>query len=207
MYTHHQYRTITTKMSPKLHLFWWITWLTVGVLVWGLIIATVTRAVQPESYIATSWFGMRGTPRTTIVASCSNSGKQSVWIAETGTQFLDIIQVGSMNGVLFYAYGRGVPNGANSLYVEKHLGSSGSKWHYYSLILAAHVWTITIDGSVVARISDAFRTWKLHQTQVMVEGDLPFGKASCILPKGTWRVGNYGPMPVADFGANWWIVK
>ena len=188
------------------HAFWWAFWIVACLLFWVVLFVAVTRAAEPMTYVATTWFGMRGAPRTAISATCRNAGHQAVWVAETGTQMLDIIQVGTWDGTLFYAYGRGVPNGPGSLYVEKHLGPSGAGPHRYGLTLAARVWTLTVDGRAVARIPDTFRTWSLRASQVMAEGDLPFGPASCSLPPGTWNVGGYGPWPPSDFGADWWSV-
>ena len=45
-----------------------------------------------------------------------------------------------------------------------------------------------------------------HATQVMAEGDLPFGPASCSA-SGNWSFGGYGPQPAFDFSANGWNVK
>ena len=185
---------------------WWALWLCVGALSWLLLGVAVTHAAWSEATVATSGFGMRGAPRLAATAICANAGHEAVWVAETGTQFLDIIQVGAMDGTLFYAYGRGVPNAAGSLYVERHLGPSGTGAHRYGLSLAARVWTLTVDGRVVARIPDTFRTWRLRQTQVMAEGDLPMGTASCSAP-GAWRFGGYGPQPPVTFGADWWRVR
>lgn len=179
--------------------------LAVGVLLLLIVTTGTAHAAWPENYVATSGFGMRGAPRTTISATCRSIGHQAVWVAETGTAFLDIIQVGSQDGTLFYAYGRGVPNGPGSLYVERHLGPSGTGPHRYGLALYRRVWTLTIDGRTVAQVPDTFRTWRLRATQVMAEGDLPFGPASCSA-QGTWNFGGYGPQPVTDFGATWWKV-
>jgi hypothetical protein len=163
-------------------------------------------ALLAPNSIATSGFGMHGAPRLSMSATCRNSGHQAVWVAQTGTAFLDIIQVGTMDGEWFYAYGRGVPNGPGSLYVERHLGASGTGRHLYGVTLEAKVWTLTIDGRVVAVIPDTFRTWRLRATQVMAEGDLPFGSASCSFPAGSWTYGGYGPQPPNSFGATSWRV-
>lgn len=188
---------------------WWTFWIVVSLGLWAVILTPFTRAESAwtEDYIASTWYGMWGAPRLETTATCQSSGHQAVWVAQTGTRFLDIIQVGSMDGDLFYAYGRGVPNGEGSLYVEKHLGPSGTGPHRYGLSLSAHVWTISIDGRTVARIPDAFRTWRLQDTQVMAEGELPFGPVSCVLPVGRWYSMGYGPQPVGTFGARWWRVR
>ena len=165
----------------------------------------IAHAGWTQSTIATSGFGMRGVPRLAITATCRNAGHEAVWVAETGSAFLDIIQVGAMDGSLFYAYGRGEPNGVGSLYVERHLGPSGTGAHVYGLSLAARVWTITIDGRTVARIPDTFRSWPLRATQVMAEGNLPFGAASCT-SAGQWNFGGYGPSPRVWISANSWRV-
>ncbi len=171
---------------------WWTLWLCIGALLWADLFAVVTRA---DSTIATTWTGMRSASSLSASAVCRNTGHESVWVAETGTAFLDIIQVGDLDGTLFYAYGRGVPNGPDSLYIERHLGPAGTGPHRYGVTLAAHRWTLTIDGRIVARITDSFRTWRLHETQVMAEGILPFGRASCVAPAGRWYFGGYGPQP------------
>ncbi len=178
----------------------------VTITVIGWIDPGIIRAGWTESTIPTSGFGMFGPPRLSVTATCRNTGHEAVWVAETGTDFLDIIQVGDMDGSLFLAYGRGVPNGQGSLYVERHLGPAGTGPHRYGLSLAARTWTLTIDGRVVAQIPDSFRTWRLRATQVMAEGDLPFGAASCSAA-GAWHFGGYGPQPVRSFGADWWSVR
>ena len=194
---------------PNWRVHWALAFL-VSLVLWALIFAlvfvAVTHAAWSESTVSTTGLGMRGAPSLSVSATCSNAGHEAVWIAETGTQYLDIIQVGAMDGSLFYAYGRGVPNEAGSLYVERHLGPSGRGSHRYGLSLAARVWTMTIDSRVVARIPDTFRIWHLHATQVMAEGDLPFGPAACQLTAGRWYFGGYGPQPLTDFGLNWWKI-
>ena len=173
----------------------------------GILLAGASPAfAQDNSWIATTWWGAWGAPRAYTTATCRTTGPEAIWIAQTGTAFLDIIQVGTVNGHFFYAYGRGVPNGPGSLYVEKHLGLSGAGNHTYGLRLATRVWTLTIDGRVVARISDAFRTWKVRETQIMSEGDLPMGPAYCRFPGTGWNFGGYGPQPPQGLGANWWSV-
>ena len=73
--------------------------------------------------------------------------------------------------------------------------------------LSAGLWRLTIDGRTVARIADTFRTWKFRATQIMAEGDLPFGRASCISPARGWTFGGDGPQPAkTNFGSNWWSV-
>ena len=194
------------------HPHWWIHWgiaflvsLALWAVIFALVFVAVTHAAWSESTVSSTGLGMRGAPRLSISATCSNAGHEAVWVAETGTQYLDIIQVGSMDGELFYAYGRGVPNGPGSLYVERHLGPSGTGPHRYGVTLAAHTWTLTIDDRVVARIPDTFRTWRLRATQVMAEGTT-FGPAACRLPVGRWYFGGYGPQPLTDFGLNWWKI-
>ena len=186
-------------------LWTWLPILIGLVIFWSLVFATTTSAAWSESTVSPSGFGMRGAPRLSVTATCRNTGHEAVWVAETGSAFLDIIQVGAMDGDLFYAYGRGVPNGAGSLYVERHLGRSGTGAHRYGLVLSQRIWTLTIDGRTVARIADTFRTWRLRATQVMSEGELPFGAASCV-SAGRWNFGGYGPQPRLRFGADWWSV-
>ena len=159
-----------------------------------------------DSSIASTWTGAWTAPRSSTVVTCRSAGPQSVWVAETGTQFLDIIQVGTIDGQFFYAYGRGVPNGAGSLYVEKRLGKSGTGWHTYGITHAGS-WTLTIDGRSVAVISDTFRTWAFRATQVMAEGNVAtMGTASCDLPVAAWSFGGHGPQPAFSFTANSWSV-
>ena len=185
---------------------WWTLWLCVGALMWAGIFAVVTHAAWSESTISPSGLGMTGPPSLSASAVCRNAGHEAVWIAETGSDYLDIIQVGDMDGTLFYAYGRGVPNGPGSLYREIHLGPAGTGPHRYGISLASRVWTISIDGRVVARIPDSFRTWPLRATQVMAEGTLPFGAASCS-SAGRWRFGGYGPAPRWSFGTDRWAIR
>ena len=171
-----------------------------------LVLAGPVHAGWTPSTIATTWFGEFGAPRLSMQATCRNGGHEAVWVAETGYAFLDIIQVGVVDGELFYAYGSGTPGVPGSTFREVHLGPSGTGPRRYGLALAAHVWTLRIDDRVVARVPDTFRRWRLHQTQVMAEGDLPFGPAACRLPVGRWYAGGYGPQPLTDFGLNWWAI-
>ena len=64
---------------------------------------------KDEGYIATTWTGAWTAPRTSTVATRRSDGQQAVWVAVTGTALLNIIQVGSFDGDLFYAYGDGNP--------------------------------------------------------------------------------------------------
>ena len=155
--------------------------------------------------ISPTGFGMWSSPSLSAEATCYNTGPQAVWIGETGTQYLDIMQIGTMNGQYFYAYGRGVPNGANSLYVQKYIGKANAAPHHYSLSLSSHIWKLSIDNKVVATISDTFRTWSIRETQVMVEGTLPFNHASCT-SQGYWYFGGYGPQPASTITTNGWKV-
>ena len=185
--------------------FNWAAWLLVGAMFWLCVGIAVTRA--DEGYIASTWTGAWTAPRSSTMATCRSAGPQSVWVAETGTQLLDIIQVGTIDGQFFYAYGRGTPNGAGSLYVEKRLGPSGTGWHTYAVVHSGATWTLTIDGRTVAVVSDTFRTWAFRATQVMAEGTLPFGTASCRLPSASWTFGGHGPQPPFDFTATSWTVQ
>ncbi|MHB8674580.1 MAG: hypothetical protein ACYDAK_13010 [Candidatus Limnocylindrales bacterium] len=179
--------------------------LVLGGLIWSLGVNAIVRAGWTDSTIAATWFGMFRAPALTASATCRNTGHEAVWVAETGTDFLDIIQVGSQDGDLFYAWGSGHPNGIGSVFTERHLGPAGTGPHRYGLTLAVRVWTLTIDGRTVARISDSFRTWRLRATQVMSEGTLPFNTASCSSP-GRWHFGGYGPQPNRTIGPTWWTV-
>ena len=194
-------------MTQRQHLFNWAAMLLVGAMFWLLMGIAVTHAAWPENYIASTWTGAWTAPRSNTTVTCRSKGPQAVWVAEAGTQMLDIIQVGSVGGQFFYAYGRGVPTGAGSLYVEKHLGRSGTGWHTYGVTHAGASWTLTINGRSVAVVSDTFRTWAFHQTQVMAEGDLAtMGTAACRLPTAMWTFGGNGPQPPFDFGATWWTI-
>ena len=75
----------------------------------SLIVGVGIGHAKDERYIATTWTGAWTAPRTSTVATCRSDGHQAVWVAVTGTALLDIIQVGSIDGDLFYAYGDGVP--------------------------------------------------------------------------------------------------
>ena len=174
-------------------------------LLMAMLVGSAGVSVASLTSIPPTGFGMRGAPRLTLVATCSSVGHQAVWAAETGTEYLDIIQIGTMAGKFFYAYGRGNPNAPGSLYVEKQLGPSGTGPHRYSLSLANRIWSLGIDNRVVATVSDTFRTWKLRASQIMAEGTLPFGTARCSSP-GYWNFGGYGPQPTRLFGHDWWSV-
>jgi hypothetical protein len=199
---------------------WLVFWLAVCLTFWLALGYTVTHAT--DYLFASTWSGAWNSPQKYTTATCRAAGihagyPQSVWIAQTGTALLDIIQVGTVNGRYFYAYGRGVPNGPGSLYVEKDFGSAGTGPHTYRIQLESAidynrlnitgaVWLLTIDGIPVARISDSFRTWKIRHTQIMTEGDLPIGAASCRFPGTGWNFGGYGPQPPFHFTNNWWSV-
>jgi len=172
---------------------------------WAGIFVVVTHAWS-ESTVSPSGWGMAGPSKLAASAVCRDTGHEAVWVAETGIDYLDIIQVGDMGGSLFYAYGRGNPGAPGSLYREVHLGPAGSGPHRYGMTLAAHRWTLTIDGRVVARIADSFRSWRLRETQVMAEGALPFGAASCV-SAGRWHFEGYGAIPRWTGGADWWAVR
>ena len=44
-----------------------------------------------------------------------------------------LIQIGTLGGRYFAAWGNGVPNGAGSSYVQRDLGPTSPGWHVYAL--------------------------------------------------------------------------
>jgi hypothetical protein len=101
---------------------------------------------------------------------------QAVYVSEGGSQYLDIIQVGAkidLNGRrhLFAAWGRGVPNGAGSLYEERDLGTVGTGSHSYTLRLSSGVWRMYVDGARRLSVPDAFRTWTTRSTHAANEAE------------------------------------
>ena len=65
------------------------------------------------------------------------------------------------------------------------------------MALVSGKWVLSIDGRVVARVPAP--TWKVRATQVMAEGDLPMGAATCYLPVAGWSFGGHGPQPSMTF--------
>ena len=173
-----------------------------GAILVGLL---VPRALA-DSSIATTWTGAWGSPALAVSATCRATGREAVWAAETGTRFLDIIQVGTLDGRYFAAWGNGVPNGAGSSYVQRDLGPTPAGAHVYRVALAAHVWSLSIDGRVRVRVADGFRHWRLVYSQVQAEGSLPFGAASCSFSMRHVLYGGHGPQPPTRIGAGWWAV-
>ena len=117
-----------------------------------------------------------------------------------------LIQIGTLGGRYFAAWGNGVPNGAGSSYVQRDLGPTSPGWHVYRVTLAGGVWSLSIDGRVRVRVADTFRHWRLVYSQVQAEGDLPFGPATCHYALRNVRLGGHGPQPPTRFGAGWWAV-
>lgn len=148
-------------------------------------------------------------------AAATVGGSQSVWVAVGGSHFLDIIQVGAMvhpDGTrhFFAAWGRGVPNGADSLYIERDLGPTDRSWHSYTLTLSGSGgwWSMYIDGVWRLDVSDSFRNWYLGKTTVANEAEPPNARLggtqslpaqaqlARVLISGVWRLpatGSYGP--------------
>ncbi len=174
----------------------------------GLVLAgLLVPSVMADGYVASTWTGAWGAPSLSVSATCRSTGRQAVWAAETGTRFLDIVQVGVRGGRWFAAWGNGVPNGAGSSYAERDLGRATTGWHAYRVSLASHVWSLSIDGRVRVRVADTFRHWLLRSSQVMAEGDLPFGHAMCRYSLRNAHTGGYGPQPpTLRIGIGWWSV-
>ncbi len=161
----------------------------------SLVAGMAVPRVMADGHIASTWTGAWGDPSLTVSATCRSTGRQAVWAAETGTRFLDIVQVGIRSGRFFAAWGNGVPGGVGSSYAERDLGRAAPGWHRYRVALRARVWYLFVDGRVRIRVSDAFRHWRLRHSQVMAEGDLPFGRASCrYTMRGAFH-GGYGHQP------------
>jgi|ERR1035437_5917955 hypothetical protein len=173
-----------------------------------LALSLLVGMASPRTLAASKqWWGLRAPSSLTVSGSCHNSGSQYVWIAEAGSAFLDIIQVGVMGQTFFYAYGSGTPNAPGSNYTEIHLGNAGIGSHSYSIAFVRPTWTIKIDGRVVATVNDAFRTWTLRSSQTMAEGTT-FGKSGCTVNGSGWQMSGYGTTepPTFDFGNNWWSI-
>lgn len=156
--------------------------------------------------VASTWTGAWGSPALAVSARCSSTGPQAVWAAETGSQFLDIIQVGTIGGRYFAAWGNGTPNGAGSSYVQRDLGPTTSGQHVYAVALSDHRWRLSIDGRVRLVVLDTFRHWRLQYSQVQAEGVLPFGHAACSFTMRHVVYGGQGPQGPSRIGAGWWSV-
>ena len=181
----------------------WIAWLLIGALCWLLLGVVVTRA---NDVVYSTWTGFTANPSLTVSARCLNTGSEYVWAAETGTQLLDIIQIGSVGSQFFYAYGNGTPGATGSSYVEHEFGYNDGNYHTYGISFVRPYWYLSIDGTVQATISDSFRGWTLQHTKVMAEGNLPFGWARCYSTNENQFFGGYGPQPSYSFGTGWWAV-
>jgi hypothetical protein len=100
---------------------------------------------------------------------------QGVYVSASGSQFLDIVQVGAKRDAsgrhLFAAWGRGVPNGVGSLYVEQDLGPVNTRSHAYTLRLIAATWVMSVDGAVRLRVPDTFRTWRIQSVKAANESE------------------------------------
>ena len=159
-----------------------------------------------NSTVYSTWTGFTANPSLTVSAKCLNTGSEYVWAAETGTQLLDIIQIGSVGSQFFYAYGNGSPGATGSSYVEHEFGYNDGNYHTYGISFVRPYWYLSIDGTVQATISDSFRGWTLQHTKVMAEGNLPFGWARCYSTNANQSFGGYGPQPSYSFGTGWWAV-
>lgn len=195
----------------------------------GFLVPTIVRATEPLPH--NDWLGLRADPATGVMAHCSLGtaaavdGGSSVWAAATGEQALDIIQVGARilpggRRQFFAAWGRGVPNGAGSLYEERDLGPADVGRHKFTVQLIRGSWSLSVDGVTRLRVPDTFRTWPLRAAQVMHETESladPFGGVRCdrarthsgrwVMP--TWSMTGYGAKAAAaraTFGADWFRV-
>ena len=127
------------------------------------------------------WLGLRAEGPTAVAASCALGGATSTdlsvsaWVAVTGSRFLDIIQVGVMvdpaGRHFFVAYGNGEPGTPGSSYVERDLGPADALAHAFRVELNGSEWLLSIDGRVVGRIGDGFRTWPIRSVQVATESE------------------------------------
>jgi hypothetical protein len=160
--------------------------------------------------VGNTWVGAWGPSSLVVLGTCalgqaqSNDVSVSVWIAETGTEFLDIIQIGAMtfpDGRIRYfaAWGNGVPMTVGSSYAQVDLGQATRGAHVYRLSLANRIWSLYIDNKEVYRVSDNFRHWRLRKSQAMAEaegsGDTLGGSLTaptwCNVADG-WQVGGWG---------------
>jgi hypothetical protein len=183
----------------------------------------LTPAVGAAGLPTNSWLALRHAGAPTIIqGSCAlggataGSGRSSVWAAIAGGASLDIVQIGAIIGPTgrryFAAYGRGEPNAAGSLYVERDLGAANPGTHQYSAILLAGTWYLSIDGAVRMTIPDTFRTWVIRSSQVATETEAgaPIGgtaanPVSCST-NGAWTFVGGGPEAGSaqeTFGSNW----
>jgi hypothetical protein len=133
---------------------------------------------------------------------------QGVYVSAGGSDLLDIIQVGAKRDAtgrhLFAAWGRGVPNGPDSLYVERDLGPVNSGLHAYTLRLVSGAWRMFVDGTERLRVPDAFRSWRIRSVKAANEsetgGRLGGTKASPVrlLDVRAWRSGAWR-LPVIGY--------
>jgi hypothetical protein len=173
-----------------------------------LALAILVGVLVPHALAtSTSWWGLQAPASTTVSGSCRNSGPQYVWIAVTGTQSLDIIQLGVIGQTYFYAYGSGTPNTPGSNYTEVHLGAAGTGYHYYSISYTAPIWTLKIDSVIVASINNSFRNWTQKALQTMAEGTV-FGSSRCHVAGTNWQnKGSGSPEPPTyTWGIDWWQI-
>ena len=143
--------------------------------------AGVSSASGAPVLPANQWLGLRAEGPAAVAASCALGGAASAdrsvsaWVAVTGSRFLDIIQVGVMATPVrrhfFLAYGNGEPGLASSSYVERDLGPADAMAHAFAVELDGSAWLLSIDGRVVGRVGDGFRTWAIRSVQVATESE------------------------------------
>jgi hypothetical protein len=168
---------IDLRARPVTRARWWLVWLVVGLAFWlavGLVFVNVAKAAEPNRFVYLNAPGAVGT-RAQIALGAASPG-QAVFVSVGGSRFLDIIQVGAkveLNGRRHYfaAYGRGIPNGIGSLYVERDLGPVNRSWHRYEVRLSGGTWRFVIDGTIRLRIADTFRDWSLRLNLVADEAE------------------------------------
>jgi len=112
------------------------------------------------------WLFLQADPARGVKAEVKSS--RLTYVSIGGSQFLDIVQVGTRYGRLFAAWGSGIPNDAGSSYTERDLGVSKG-WHTFRVRLRQGIWRLAVDGQVLLRIPDTFRHWKIRSAQAAVE--------------------------------------
>jgi len=130
------------------------------------------------------WIGVKATGSGAVVGADCDIGQTrgSVWAAVGGTQFLDIVQIGTLEGRYFAAWGSGYPYQPNSYYKQVDLGESTPGPHRYTVWLKPSGWWLYIDQKVRVVVPDDFRRWKVRSRQLQTETNSPadhFGP-------GTW---------------------
>jgi hypothetical protein len=133
---------------------------------------------------------------------------QCAFVSRGGTEFLDIIQIGvkrvsTTSWRIFAAWGRGIPNGPNSLYIEQDLGPTDTASHTYTLRLSGRNWYLYANGVLKLTVPDTFRTWAIQNSKVVNETEtgenlggtvtypVKITKAR-VYRSGAWRLPNEG---------------